>query len=131
MLSEKHDNPHKGGTEAYIATEHYNEGWNDAVAALRAQAGAQPVLWWNGLRKVDESDGTAPSFRPIEDTLHDIPLYSGVNPCNIHPAPEAAQALSDWSRISRAAQAANQQYGQWMPERWLQLFVKAYNGDKQ
>lgn len=50
QLSEKHDNPHKGGTEAYLATEHYNEGWNAAIAALRAQADARPVEgeWFKG-----------------------------------------------------------------------------------
>jgi hypothetical protein len=41
------------------------------------------------------------------------------------------QKLNDWGRISKAAQTANMQYGQWMPERWLQLFVKAFNGDQQ
>ena len=24
-------NPHKGGTEAYLATEHFNEGWNSCL----------------------------------------------------------------------------------------------------
>ncbi len=40
MLSEKHHNPHRGGTEAYIATEHYNEGWNGALAAVRKVLGS-------------------------------------------------------------------------------------------
>ena len=44
------------------------------------------------------------------------------------PAPASPAALTDWKRISAAANAANQQYGQWMPERWLQMFVKSYNG---
>jgi hypothetical protein len=97
----------------------------DAVAALRAQADAQPVavvgsdfqLVWIG------SGPIAPIIAKHNIKVGDK-LYT-------HPAPEAAQALSDWNRISKAAQAANQQYGQWMPERWLQLFVKAYNGDTQ
>lgn len=40
MLSEKHHNPHRGGTEAYMATEHYNEGWNGALAAVRKVLGS-------------------------------------------------------------------------------------------
>lgn len=30
----KTDNPHRGGTAAYLATEHYNEGWNACLAAI-------------------------------------------------------------------------------------------------
>lgn len=41
---------------------------------------ATPTLWWNGLRKDDERDGTGPSVSEVEDTNHDIPLYSGANP---------------------------------------------------
>jgi hypothetical protein len=33
----------------------------------------------------------------------------------------------DWKIANQAAQQANANYGQWMPERWLQLFVKAYD----
>ncbi|MBF8177842.1 hypothetical protein [Herminiimonas contaminans] len=35
--------------------------------------------------------------------------------------------LTDWDRISKAAATACNEYGQWMPERWIQLFVAAYN----
>lgn len=38
--------------------------------------------------------------------------------------------LIDWDRISKAAKQACNEYGQWMPERWLQLFVNAYNRKK-
>jgi len=41
----------------------------------------------------------------------------------------APEALGDWNRISAAAAKANDAYGQWMPERWLQLFVGAYNNE--
>lgn len=50
--------------------------------------------------------------------------------------PVAAQSkaltddLVDWDRISEAAKQACNEYGQWMPERWLQLFVNAYNRNK-
>lgn len=40
MLSEKHHNPHRGGTEAYLATEHFNEGWNLALATVRKVLGS-------------------------------------------------------------------------------------------
>lgn len=40
MLSEKHHNPHRGGTEAYVATEHFNEGWNGALTAVRKVLGS-------------------------------------------------------------------------------------------
>lgn len=33
----------------------------------------------------------------------------------------------DWSLVNAAATQANSQYGQFMPERWLQMFVAAYN----
>jgi hypothetical protein len=42
------------------------------------------------------------------------------------PAPVTLQKLS-WDEVSQAATAANQAYGQFMPERWVQYFVKAYN----
>ncbi|MGC8213264.1 DUF551 domain-containing protein [Ralstonia pseudosolanacearum] len=35
MLSEKHHNPHRAGTEAYLGTERFNEGWNEALATVR------------------------------------------------------------------------------------------------
>lgn len=60
-------------------------GYAKAVLELRAQADARPVLWWNGIRKSDADDGTSPSFSEKEDTNHDIPLVSAVNPCNIAP----------------------------------------------
>lgn len=50
------------------------------------------------------------------------------------PATVQAKALTDdlvdWDRISEAAKQACNEYGQWMPERWLQLFVNAYNRNK-
>ena len=49
--------------------------------------GAEPVAWWNGLRRHDPEDLSGPSFSEDEDTWHDIPVYSGVNPCNVSPAP--------------------------------------------
>lgn len=47
----------------------------------------QPVKWWNGIRRPDLRDGTGPSFSDTENTSHDIPLYAGVNPCNVPAAP--------------------------------------------
>lgn len=63
-----------------------------AAEAVRAALALQePVLWWNGLRRTDERDGTYPSVSPTEDTWHDIPLYYGVNPCNLAAPAAAAQ----------------------------------------
>ncbi|PUA19623.1 hypothetical protein [Glaciimonas sp. PCH181] len=36
----------------------------------------------------------------------------------------------DWFQVNLSAQSANAEYGQWMPERWVQLFVTAYNKGK-
>lgn len=43
---------------------------------------------------------------------------------------QAAKAPNDGITLERAfkaAHAANHQFGQWMPEAWLRLFVVAYN----
>jgi len=42
------------------------------------------------------------------------------------PAQTGMQSL-DWDAVNSAANTANYNFGQWMPERWLQEFVKAYN----
>jgi len=39
----------------------------------------------------------------------------------------AAPAGIDPERACRAAEAANHRFGQWMPQRWLDLFIRAYN----
>lgn len=67
----KTSNPHKGGTEAYLATEHFNEGWNaclDACApSLTPDAGAvltqaQRTAIQNALRWIP---------RHLEPEMHD------------------------------------------------------------
>lgn len=35
-------NQHVGGTVGYLATEHYNEGWNDCLEAVRAITAKEP-----------------------------------------------------------------------------------------
>ena len=35
--------------------------------------------------------------------------------------------IEDWDLVNAAALKANNEYGQWMPERWLQRFVHHYN----
>ncbi|OEZ91527.1 hypothetical protein [Duganella phyllosphaerae] len=42
------------------------------------------------------------------------------------PAQTGMQSLG-WDAVNSAANTANNNFGQWMPERWLQEFVKAYN----
>lgn len=41
--------------------------------------------------------------------------------------PVAVPAGIDPERACRAAEAANHRFGQWMPQRWLDLFIRAYN----
>lgn len=43
------------------------------------------------------------------------------------PAVLAEQHRLDWDDVSEAATSANRALGQWMPEQWIQAFVKAYN----
>ncbi|KVW25856.1 hypothetical protein WK94_01950 [Burkholderia ubonensis] len=35
-LARKTSNPHRGGTQAYLATEHFNEGWNSCLDEIGA-----------------------------------------------------------------------------------------------
>lgn len=42
------------------------------------------------------------------------------------PAQTGMHSL-EWDAVNSAANTANNNFGQWMPERWLQEFVKAYN----
>lgn len=44
-------------------------------------------------------------------------------------AQQSVKAL-DRSRATEAAVVANHAYGQWMPERWLHLFLDAYEDTK-
>lgn len=34
----------------------------------------------------------------------------------------------DWERARKAAEEANKDFGQWMPQRWLELFRQHYDG---
>jgi hypothetical protein len=43
------------------------------------------------------------------------------------PAKPAKKHLLNWDDVSEAATLANKAFGQWMPEQWVQAFVKAYN----
>lgn len=42
------------------------------------------------------------------------------------PAPQLLGAPIDRERAAKAAVEANNAYGQWMPERWLNIFLDAY-----
>ena len=56
-------------------------------ASPQVQASEPPIAWWNGIRPTcDEAD--VPAFKFREDTWHDIPVYAGVNPCNLVPPAE-------------------------------------------
>ena len=63
--------------------EPFRARYRDMIAAAPAQPPQdeqRPAGWWNGLRAYDEEDYHGPSYSAVEDTNHDIPLYSGVNP---------------------------------------------------
>ncbi|CAJ0779106.1 hypothetical protein LMG7141_00840 [Ralstonia condita] len=94
-----------------IIAKHFADDPANAVRAhaavqeiLRAQADARPVLWWNGIRKGEAGDFVGPSFSEKEDTNHDIPLVSAVNPCNYtHPEASApGLSVEDAMRIVMA-----------------------------
>jgi hypothetical protein len=55
-MARKTGNPHRGGTEAYLATEHYNEGWNDCIAAHPEQAEptANYTMWAVHIQGMDD-----------------------------------------------------------------------------
>ncbi len=44
------------------------------------------------------------------------------------PSSHVAAPQIDRDRATKAAAEANTAYGQWMPERWLHLFLDAYEG---
>lgn len=52
----------------------------------------------------------------------------------VRPTPEPQTNMAgvpiDRDRAAKAAVEANTAYGQWMPERWLYLFLDAYEGKR-
>lgn len=46
------------------------------------------------------------------------------------PPAEPVTGALDRAKVMAAAEKANHAYGQWMPERWLHLFLEAYEGKK-
>jgi hypothetical protein len=44
------------------------------------------------------------------------------------PVTQVVGVKIDRERAAKAAVEANNAYGQWMPERWLHLFLDAYEG---
>jgi len=71
------------------------------------------------LAPVSAQQGAAEQHSAVEcdSALRAEPAGAGV------PSP----TMLDWSKVSAAAQKANREFGQWMPERWVQIFVNAYN----
>ena len=86
--------PYNGTSSARMAQKLIDD-IDATLASARPPVPQEPVAWWNGIRKADPHDMTAPSFAESEDTWHDIPVYAGINPCNLatpvqpQPAPEA------------------------------------------
>lgn len=66
------------------------------------------------------SRGETVTFWPTTDKVAATPPPA--------PSSHVAGATIDRQRATKAAEAANQAYGQWMPERWLHLFLDAYEG---
>lgn len=96
------------------------------IAALSAPPDAQPVAWMltaDQYRRPAEFHREKPSFVPPICKL--IPLYDHPSTTTA-PASESTPKLN-WNEVSAAANAANQAFGQWMPQQWVQAFVKAYN----
>lgn len=42
-IGRKTSNPHRGGTQAYLATEHFNEGWNACLDAIAVHGAPSPA----------------------------------------------------------------------------------------
>jgi len=109
------DKPLTAGAGPYQSK--YAEAYKNAMNVLAATlpeapqpaiARSEPDLWWNGFRRYDERSGTYPSVAEHEDTNHDIPLYSGVNPCN---APLSEKQAGDATKVRKAEVA------------WLHKFI--------
>lgn len=96
----------RGGKSTFHAwpdSDALPEGEYTLVSAQTAPVASAPVAWWNGIRKADLRDGTGPSFSEHEDTWHDIPVFSGVNPCNLPPAASSdALDAARWQPIATA-----------------------------
>lgn len=112
----------------YRTSEEAITAWNNRTpTAAAAQAQGEPVAW--GLLSIQEpeltNDATLAAYWLRKGRVVTA-LYAGCAP-QADEVRDANGKLTDWGKISNAANEANQNFGQWMPQQWLQLFVKAYN----
>lgn len=75
-----------------------------------------------------------PKIRVIEGCRHPLERmteWANNGGCPICLTAELASANApqplDWEIALRAAEAANAEFGQWMPQQWLDLFRTYYN----
>lgn len=100
-------NPHKGGTQAYFATEHWNEGWNACLDAIGAtcsaplspeawkQLGRDELLLEINQEVLDRLSSAAPSAaEPVANCTDPMCACHG-GPCAECPEGEREQELAD------------------------------------
>lgn len=122
---------HQRGESICALTEHVA-----AVSQLHAIVDAWEVLpGGRQARNCDVerwlSDDMSPAINAIRGFLR-RPRPDGILPPppapQVTPPIEATSSVIDRARASKAAVKANNAYGQWMPERWLHIFLDAYEG---
>lgn len=55
-----------------------------------------------------------------------LALFLKASPATVAAAPSEEPVAWDRERVCAAAKAANYAYQQWMPQQWIDLFIKAY-----
>lgn len=78
----------------------------------KPEAGGYYVVYADGYKSYSPADAFEGGYTLIDGTATKSP---------------SVNELSDWDRINEAANRANNAFGQWMPERWLQMFVGFFN----
>lgn len=99
------------------AKRHGNDAdWQGAAIAYETHVTPSVVLEMVSLIRLQEAGLNAEQARyeSLSEAFASIPAQTGM------------QSL-EWDAVNSAANTANNNFGQWMPERWLQEFVKAYN----
>lgn len=107
-----------GNTSKFGSTELQAMIVERAVAAPAVPEGVDIAEMWRLLRAWAEAgvDATPAQIYAVENFV-----------AQQREAGRREESKITWPEVSAAAQIANQQFGQWMPERWVQLFVAAYN----
>jgi hypothetical protein len=99
----------------------------DALRALVAKWRNESTL---PINYAHESVGKKKGMRTCADELeHALAAQAAPKPAGGDA--ELIAARIDKTRACRAAEKANARFGQWMPGRWLSLFIEAYNGEAE